>query len=250
MELKIFFCLQIRNGMKKKIKLPLYLSLGLLLIGTNAIAQTNHTISGTIKDKETGEFLIGATLSVAELPTIGTISNEYGFYSLTIPEGEYTFRVSYSGYDPETKILKLDGNKTVNWLLKHTAVGLKEVVITSEKKDENLTKPIMGIEKLNMAEVAKMPVIFGEKDILKTITLLPGVRSAGEGNSGFSVRGGATDQNLILLDEAPVYNTSHLMGFFSTFNSDAIKSATIIKGNSPAQYGGRLSSVLDVKMKD
>lgn len=221
-----------------------------LMIGYVAKAQTKYTISGTIKDGETGELLIGATMTVVELPTTGVVANEYGFYSLSLPAGNYTLRVSYFGYDQTIKTIKLDANKKIDWALETMAHEINEVVITATKKDDNLTRPAMGMEKLDMKEIEKLPVIFGEKDILKTITLLPGIKSAGEGNSGFSIRGGATDQNLILLDEAPVYNASHLMGFFSTFNSDAIKDVTIIKGNSPAQYGGRLSSVLDVKMKD
>ncbi len=212
-------------------------------------AQEKFTISGTIKETRTGEALIGAALTVIENPTIGVSANEYGFYSLSLPKGTYTFRVSFIGFNEKKQTLELNSDKEVNWQLDDN-ITLKEVVITDKKENDNLTKPVMGIETLNMKEVAKLPVIFGEKDILKTITLLPGIKNAGEGGNGFSVRGGATDQNLILLDEAPVYNASHLLGFFSTFNSDAIKDATVIKGNSPANYGGRLSSVLDVKMKE
>jgi hypothetical protein len=220
-----------------------------LSISFTSVAQDKVTISGIIKDKKTGEFLVRATLSVEEKKNTGVTSNEYGFYSLSLPKGTYTFKVSYVGYTEVIQTLQLDSNATVNWELTDKKM-LQEIVISSKRKDDNLRKPVMGTETLNMGEVAKLPVIFGEKDIIKTIQLLPGVKSNGEGGNGFSVRGGATDQNLILLDEAPVYNASHLLGFFSTFNSDAIKDATIIKGNSPAQYGGRLSSVLDVKMKE
>lgn len=227
-----------------------YLILFLLIVTTNSYGQTKYTVSGTVKDEKTGEFLIAATISVDELTNVGAVTNEYGFYSLTLPNGNYTLRASYFGYQSHTKAVKLKENSYIDWSLSEDALILEEVIISSEKKDDNLTKAAMGVESLNMKDVEVLPVIFGEKDILKTITLLPGIKSAGEGNSGFSVRGGATDQNLILLDEAPVYNASHLMGFFSTFNSDAIKDVTVIKGNSPARYGGRLSSVLDVKMKD
>jgi hypothetical protein len=153
------------------------------------------------------------------------------------------------GYETLVQKIKLDSSQTINFSLQTKNV-LKEVVVESSRKNDNLTKAQMGTETINMAAISKVPVIFGEKDLLKTIQLLPGVKSAGEGNSGFFVRGGGADQNLILLDEAPVYNATHLLGFFSTFNSDAIKDATIIKGNSASQYGGRLSSVLDVKMKE
>ena len=221
-----------------------------LLVATNevAIAQ-QYTLSGTIKDQQTGETLIGAVLRVEENPSIGVLSNEYGFYSLSLPKGKYTFKITYVGYDEKKQEITLDNSMVLDWGMETKKV-LQEVVISSKRKDDNLTKATMGTETLNMKDISKVPVVFGEKDVLKTIQLLPGIKSAGEGNSGFFVRGGAADQNLILLDEAPVYNASHLLGFFSTFNSDAIKDATIIKGNSPAQYGGRLASVLDVKMKE
>jgi hypothetical protein len=231
------------------VKLKTLLGIGLLLISNLLFAQAKFTISGTIKDAVTGESLIRATLTVQEKSNLGVNANEYGFYSISLPKGTYTFKISYVGYNPEIKTIALDSNMVVNWALTDKKT-LTDVVIRAKKKNDNLTKPVMGTETLNMKEVAKLPVIFGEKDIIKTMTLLPGVKTASEGSTGFSVRGGATDQNLILLDEAPVYNASHLLGFFSTFNSDALKDATIIKGNSPAQYGGRLASVLDVKMKE
>lgn len=207
------------------------------------------TISGTIKDVKSGEYLIGALIFDVYDPSTITESNEYGFYSLSLPNGNRTIKVIYIGYADQLKSIDLIKNEVIDWEMTDNTL-LAEVVILGEKKDENLQQAKMGTEVLNMKEIAKIPVIFGEKDVIKTIQLLPGVKSAGEGANGFSVRGGGTDQNLILLDEAPVYNASHLLGFFSTFNSDAIKDATIIKGNSPAQYGGRLSSVLDVKMKE
>ena len=216
---------------------------------TPAAAQQSFVVSGSVKDKQTGESLIKAVVRIQELPNAGIISNEYGFYSLSLPKGNYSVVVTQVGYETLVQKIKLDSSQTINFFLQTKNV-LKEVVVESSRKNDNLTKAQMGTETINMAAISKVPVIFGEKDLLKTIQLLPGVKSAGEGNSGFFVRGGGADQNLILLDEAPVYNATHLLGFFSTFNSDAIKDATIIKGNSASQYGGRLSSVLDVKMKE
>lgn len=222
----------------------------LLLLGSSLLmAQSKYTVSGTVKQKSSGETLIGVTVVIAEQPTMGVITNEYGFYSISLPKGNYTLRFSYVGYQQQTVPVNLEANARVNVDLSDD-ISLQEVVVTSKKDDDNLTQAVMGTETLNMKTAAKIPVVFGEKDLVKTIQLMPGVKSNGEGSNGFSVRGGATDQNLILLDEAPVYNASHLLGIFSTFNSDAIKDATIIKGNSPAQFGGRLSSVLDVKMKE
>ncbi len=220
-----------------------------LLSVSRLFAQDKFTISGTMRDKASGEELIGATVVVKEIPNTGKAANEYGFYSITLPKGSYTLIVSYIGYNEMTKTISLDKNQKIDWNLE-SGKTLAEVVIKATKEDDNITKTTMGTEKLDIKEIAKLPVLFGEKDVLKTIQLLPGIKSAGEGNSGFYVRGGGSDQNLILLDEAPVYNASHLLGFFSTFNSDAIKDATIIKGNSPSQYGGRLSSVLDVRMRE
>jgi hypothetical protein len=225
------------------------LILGLFAMISSLNAQSTAVLSGSIKDKQTGESLIKAVVRIQELPNAGIISNEYGFYSLTLPSGNYSVVVSQVGYETLVQKIKLDSSQSINFYLQTKNV-LKEVVVESSRKNDNLTKAQMGTETINMSSISKVPVIFGEKDLLKTIQLLPGVKSAGEGNSGFFVRGGGADQNLILLDEAPVYNATHLLGFFSTFNSDAIKDATIIKGNSPSQYGGRLSSVLDVKMKE
>jgi len=222
----------------------------LLLFSTVQLpAQSKYTISGTVKQGSSGETLIGVSVVVMENPGIGVTTNEYGFYSLSLPKGNYTLRFSYVGYKQELISVKLGSNVTVSINLSDEA-HMQEVVISAKKDNDNLTRATMGTEVLNMKTAAKIPVVFGEKDLVKTIQLLPGIKSNGEGSNGFSVRGGATDQNLILLDEAPVYNASHLLGIFSTFNSDAIKDATIIKGNSPAQFGGRLSSVLDVKMKE
>ena len=225
------------------------LIIGLFSLISSVNAQSTVVVSGSVRDKQTGESLIKAVVRIQELPNAGIISNEYGFYSLSLPKGNYSVVVSQVGYETLVQKIKLDSSITINFSLQTKNV-LKEVVVESSRKNDNLTKAQMGTETINMSAISKVPVIFGEKDLLKTIQLLPGVKSAGEGNSGFFVRGGGADQNLILLDEAPVYNATHLLGFFSTFNSDAIKDATIIKGNSPSQYGGRLSSVLDVKMKE
>ncbi|RXM41286.1 hypothetical protein BOQ62_01790 [Chryseobacterium sp. CH21] len=224
-----------------------------LCFSTLAMAQQTYSVSGTVKDKKNGELLIGVSVKVSENPSINVVANEYGFYSLSLPEGNYTIVISNPGYQDFEQQIKVDQNIKLDLPLfpaETTAKAIDEVVITGIKKDKNLTSAQMGAETLSIKNIEKLPVLFGEKDVMKTIQLLPGIKSNGEGSSGFSVRGGATDQNLILLDEAPVYNASHLLGFFSTFNSDALKDASIIKGNSPAQYGGRLSSVLDVKMKD
>ncbi|WP_163407151.1 TonB-dependent receptor [Flavobacterium ajazii] len=228
-----------------------HFALAAMLFSSAVAMAQKYTISGTIKDKNNGEFMIGAAVQIAENPAAGAITNEYGFYSLSMPEGEYTILCSYAGFDQQQKSVTLNKNIRLDWLLDTPRTNaLDEVVVGSVKKDKNLSQAQMGIETLNIKKIEKLPVLFGEKDVMKTIQLLPGIKSNGEGSSGFSVRGGAADQNLILLDEAPVYNASHLLGFFSTFNSDALKDASIIKGNSPSQYGGRLSSVMDVKMKD
>jgi hypothetical protein len=227
-----------------------FLGLLTLCCSIQIFAQTtSFTISGTLRDAKTGEELIGATIKVQELPSVGTACNEYGFYSLTLPSGTYTIRATYTGYQENTQKIELNKDQKIDFKME-SGQALKEVVIASKKINEKITNTQMGTEKLDVGEIAKIPVLFGEKDVLKIIQYIPGVKSAGEGNSGFYVRGGAADQNLIILDEAPVYNASHLLGFFSTFNSDAIKDVTLIKGNSPAQYGGRLSSVLDVKMNE
>ncbi len=213
-------------------------------------AQNKTTIIGTVKDKRTGESLIGASIKIEELPGTGVATNSYGYYAVSIPQGKYTLMVSFAGYINYTKKVNSDSSIQLNIDLVPASVTLEEVTVSTRKKNENIAKALMGVEKLNISEINQLPVLFGEKDVLKSIQLLPGIQSAGDGNSGFFVRGGAADQNLILLDEAPVYNASHLLGFFSTFNSDAIKDISLYKGGMPAQYGGRLSSVVDIKMKD
>ncbi len=210
----------------------------------------NFTISGTLKDGTNGEDLIGATVILREKPNVGAASNTYGFYSLTVPAGSYTLVYQYIGYATQEMPITLDKDLTLNRELLPSDMMIKEVVIQAERRDQNVTNTDMSVTKLDMKEIESVPVLFGEKDVMKTIQMTPGVKSAGEGNAGFYVRGGAIDQNLILLDEAPVYNASHLLGFFSVFNSDALKDVTLYKGTQGAEYGGRGSSVMDIKMKE
>lgn len=207
------------------------------------------TISGHVKDGETGEDLIGATIYVTEIKT-GTVTNVYGFYSISMLPGDYTVTYSYIGYETITKQVSLNQNYTFNINLETRQEYLDEVVITGEARDANVKKAEMSVKKIDTKTIKKIPALMGEVDIIKAIQLLPGVTTTSEGSSGFSVRGGAPDQNLILLDEATVYNPSHLMGFFSVFNNDALKDVKLYKGDIPAAYGGRLSSLLDVRMKD
>lgn len=207
------------------------------------------SISGYVKDKATGEELIGATIYIEETK-VGISSNVYGFYSVSAIQGNYTVTYSYIGYVSTKKQLSLTKNITLDVELEASTTELNEVVVSSEAANKNVTSTEMSTTKLDLREVKSLPVLFGEQDVLKTIQLTPGVKSAGEGNSGFYVRGGGSDQNLILLDEAPVYNASHVFGFLSVFNADALKDVKLYKGNMPADYGGRLSSVLDIKMKE
>lgn len=229
-------------------------SIAAVCFSTVVFAQQNYSVSGTVKDQKNGELLIGVTIKIAQDPTISVVANDYGFYSLSLPKGSYTLLVSNPGFKDFQQSITVENDLKQNIYLSQEGgektSQIEEVVISAVKKDKNLSSAQMGTETLSIKQIDKLPVLFGEKDVMKTIQLLPGIKSNGEGSSGFSVRGGASDQNLILLDEATVYNASHLLGFFSTFNSDALKDVSIIKGNSPAQYGGRLSSVLDVKMKD
>lgn len=227
-----------------------YLTLLLiLLLSLTSTAQEKYTLSGTITAGQTGEKISGVTVRVAGTST-GTVSNEYGFYSLTVAKGTYMFEFSSVGRETHTMLLELNENRTQDIALTEKGQELQNVVVVAKPGARSLSSPQMGVEKLSMNEIKNLPVLLGERDVLKTIQLLPGIKSAGEGGSGFFVRGGAADQNLILLDEATVYNASHLLGFFSTFNSDAINDITVYKGGMPAQYGGRLSSVLDIKMNE
>lgn len=210
--------------------------------------EAKFTLNGTLTDASTGETLIGVTVRAEN--GAGTVSNEYGFYSLTIPAGGHTFNFAYLGYLTVMHDVMLHQNQKLDIALNDNSTLLNEIEIKAEKQDERVGQALMGIEKINMSELKNLPMLLGERDVLKTIQLLPGVKPAGEGNAGFYVRGGAADQNLILLDEAPVYNASHLLGFFSTFNANAVKDATLYKGSMPPQYGGRIASVLDIKMND
>ncbi|MBL6963234.1 MAG: TonB-dependent receptor [Bacteroidetes bacterium] len=212
-------------------------------------SQEKYTLNGYIKDAESGEDLIGATVSIFDINK-GTVSNLYGFYSITLEKGTYKFSYTYIGYQSKEIEVLLNKNVRNNIELKPIAIQQDEVEIIVNKTDENVKSTDMGKIELSTIRVKEIPALLGEVDILKTIQLLPGVMSAGEGSSGFYVRGGGSDQNLVLLDEALVFNTGHLFGFFSVFNADAIKSTTLIKGGMPANYGGRLSSVVDVSMKE
>ena len=207
------------------------------------------TISGYIKDASNGEAMIGATILVKEEGK-GTATNIYGFYSISLLPGTYTFVYSFLGYNSEEKVVKLLANTTLNVELNLESKVLQEVVVLSEKINSNVVKPEMSVTRLEMKSIQRIPALLGEVDVIKAIQLLPGVQSTAEGSSGYSVRGGAADHNLILLDEATVYNASHLMGFFSVFNNDAIKDLKLYKGDIPASSGGRLASLLDVRMKD
>lgn len=211
------------------------------------------TVSGFIKEEATGESSIGASVYLkkdGDEKRLGTTTNQYGFYSITLDPGTYQLTVSYIGFENNERKIILDKDIRMNIQLKEMGIVGKEVEILGKRPDENIKNTDMGVMTLDIEQVKQLPAFMGETDILKTIQLLPGVQSAGDGNSGFYVRGGGPDQNLILLDEAVVYNTGHLFGFFSIFNGDAIKNVELIKGNMPAQYGGRLSSVLDISMKD
>ena len=219
-----------------------------LFISSIGVSQ-NFTISGYVKDKSNGESAIGANVYVKE-GMQGTSTNTYGFFSLTLPKGKYTFVCSYLGYNTSTDTIELDQNISRTISLDPQGRELNEVEIVAEKTDDNVQSSQMGSVQMDIAQIKKLPSFMGEIDILKSIQLIPGVKSSGDGNSGFYVRGGGPDQNLILLDEATVYNAAHLFGFFSVFNGDAIKNVNLIKGGMPAQYGGRLSSVLDLSMKE
>lgn len=213
-------------------------------------SQRNYTVKGRIKGAENNDILVGVTVGIKEFPQQGSFSDDKGDYSLTLPAGEYNLIFKLLGYNTREIKIKLDKDKTQNVDLEPEVVSLDAVEITARRTNENVKNVQSGVDKLEIETINKIPVLLGERDILKTLQLLPGVQSAGEGNTGFYVRGGSNDQNLILLDNAVVYNPSHLFGFFSTFNSNAVDNMSIYKGSMPAQYGGRLSSTLDVNMKD
>ena len=221
----------------------------LILFSCGLFAQNKYTISGYVKDQTNGESSVGATVYIKELLK-GTTTNNSGFYSITIQEGEYTLVISYVGFKSIEQKINLNKNIRLSYEIESDAIISEEFVITGEREDQNTEETVMSTVNLDVKKIKSLPALFGEVDVLKTIQLLPGVQGAGEGNTGFYVRGGGPDQNLILLDGATVYNASHLAGFVSVFNSDAIKDVKLIKGGMPAQYGGRLSSVLDISMND
>ncbi|MCS6824859.1 MAG: TonB-dependent receptor [Cytophagaceae bacterium] len=216
---------------------------------TSTYAQEKFTISGIVKDSSNGEVIIGASVYLKE-NKVGTVTNSYGYFSLSVPKGQYTLVASYIGYKTYEQPLSVTSNLQFDIELKADVVETKEVVIKSKKEDKNVQDTKMSTIDVSIAQIKKLPALFGEIDVLKNIQMLPGIQVAGEGNTGLYVRGGGADQNLILLDEAPVYNAAHVFGVFSVFNSDALKSAEIYKGGIPAQYGGRLSSLLDIRTKD
>ncbi|KGL62939.1 TonB-dependent receptor [Polaribacter sp. Hel1_85] len=228
--------------MKKLLSLLLFLTFSLF-------SQEKNTISGTIYDDSNNETLIGVSIYFPEINT-GTTTNEYGFYSVTLPEGTYKIQISYLGYSTIIETINLKEKLSKNFKLKEETESLDEIIIEGNIENLNVRTPQMSVNKLTSATIKQIPVVLGEADIIKSLILLPGVTSAGEGASGFNVRGGAADQNLILLDEATVFNSSHLFGFFSVFNPDVIKDVKLYKGGIPAKYGGRLSSVLDIYQKE
>lgn len=234
---------------KKLFLLLVYLSMVSQAQAGGGNEAAKFTLSGKVKDANTGEYLPGVNIYVKEI-TNGTTTNTYGFYSITLPPGNYTVEYSYIGYEKISREVKLNSNQAINIELKPKATTLESVEITARPKDENVKSTEMSVVKMDIKTINKIPALLGEVDILKTLQLFPGVQSTGEGSTGYSVRGGGTDQNLILMDEAQVYNASHLMGFFSIFNNDAVKELSLYKGDMPASYGGRLSSILDVKQKD
>jgi len=222
-----------------------------ILLGmfSGTFAQQKYTLSGTISDASSGEDLAGAIVSV-DNSNYSTICNSYGFYSITIPEGDYNISLRLMGYENQMTSVQLHSSLLINFRMNEISYELENVEVRGERADQNITSLEMGSVKINPKQIENIPVFFGERDLIKTMQLMPGVKQAGEGNTGFYVRGGGLDQNLILLDEAPVYNASHLLGFFSVFNSEAIRDANLLKGSIPAEYGGRASSVLDIRMKE
>ena len=226
--------------------LPFYF---LILFSINLFSQERFTLSGTITEIASNETLIGVTVAVPSLST-GVVTNEYGFYSITLPKGIYELQISSLGYQDIIQTIDLSFDQKINFQLLEDAEQLEEVVVTEDIERLNIRKPQMSVNSLSVETIKKIPVILGEADIIKSILLLPGVSNAGEGASGFNVRGGAVDQNLILLDEATIFNSSHLFGFFSVFNPDAIKDVKLFKGGIPSRYGGRVSSVLEIFQKE
>jgi len=225
------------------------LLLFVFFLNSYVFSQEKYTISGYVKDEETGESLIGANVYIKETLK-GISTNQYGFYSLTVDKGKHILVASYIGYESKEIEINLTKSTKINFVMAPVTVTTDVVVITGEREDKNVKSTDMGTVDFKVERIKTLPAFLGEVDILKTIQLTPGVQSGGEGNTGLYVRGGGPDQNLILLDEAVVYNAAHLFGFFSVFNADALKNVTLIKAGMPANYGGRLASVLDITMKD
>ncbi|MDG1572540.1 TonB-dependent receptor [Robiginitalea sp. M366] len=234
--MKRFLCNQLLPGL-------------MLLLSTGLLAQNRYTLSGTLTEAGTGETLIGVSILVPELRS-GAVTNEYGFYSLTLPEGTYQVVFRYLGFQEVRREIVFDQDRRLSLSLEPQAEELEEVVVTDDAERLDIREPQMSVATLQAATIKNIPVVLGEADVIKSILLLPGVTNAGEASSGFNVRGGAADQNLILLDEATIFNSSHLFGFFSVFNPDAIKDVKLFKGGIPARYGGRVSSVLDIYQKE
>ena len=221
-----------------------------LLVALNCIySQENFTLNGYVLDQNSNESIIGANIIIPSISS-GTITNTYGFFSITVPKGKYDIQISSIGYKNILQSVDLTKNINNTFFLEENIENLEEVIIVQDIEEIDIKKPIMSLNILSNQTIKQTPVLFGESDLLKTIQLLPGVSNAGEGTGGFNVRGGAADQNLILFDEAIIYSSSHLFGLFSIFNSDAIKEIKLFKGGIPSSYGGRLSSVLDVYQKD
>ena len=208
------------------------------------------TVSGYIKDAANGEGLIGVSVYVKETGT-GAATNNYGFYAITVPSGTYNLVISYVGYAKQTRRVDLaDSNVRLDLELKQEGEQLQEVIVSTKREDDNIKNIAMSVNQIDVKTLKRIPALLGEVDVIRSIQLLPGVSTVGEGATGFNVRGGSIDQNLVLLDEAPVYNSSHLFGFFSVFNPDAVKDVKLIKGGIPANYGGRIASILDVRLKE
>ena len=230
--------------------LRIFVPILLLIIINSATFAQNFVLSGHISDSATGENLTGAAVIVENETSTGTVSNNYGFYSLTLPRGYYRIRIQFIGYEPVVLPVTMNEDAALDVELKRTAYELGDITVRSQQPDYNVSSMDMGTVTMLAGEIENVPVLFGENDILKILQLTQGVKPAGEGNAGFHVRGGGIDQNLVLLDEAPVFNPSHLLGFFSVFNSEALKDVRLMKGAVPAEYGGRASSILDIRMKE
>lgn len=228
----------------------LYLTIAILILSTSFAFGQLYKIEGTVIDNDTNEPLIGVPIAVKNEPDKGITSDADGKYSISLSKGQHQLTIKYVGYQDANIKLNLDKDVKQDIVLKQSSISLNEVVVSTNRPDENVSSPQTGVERLTMQQVNLLPVLMGERDVMKAIQLMPGVKTASEGGTGFFVRGGTADQNLVLLDDVSVYNASHLLGFFSTFNSDVVRDVTLYKGSMPAQYGERLSSVLDVKTRN